>query len=158
MLKIININKLNDSSFEELSSKLPKKTFEAIQVLIELENNLTIRLNSSLLEYQNTNYENYQWILKDFINEVNMSVNIITESTKEICVNAKEFLVDSPTILNHNISYNENINIIESESIKEYYFDYLNYVNELGRKASNFLKLYDSELYSEFNKKMLLER
>jgi hypothetical protein len=155
VLKIININKLNDSSFEELSSKLPKKTFEAIQVLIELENNLTIRLNSSLLEYQNTNYENYQWILKDFINEVNMSVNIITESTKEIYVNAKEFLVDSPTILNHNISHNENINIIESESIKEYYFDYLNYVNELGRKASNFLKLYDSELYSEFNKKML---
>ena len=155
MLKIININKLNDSSFEELSSKLPKKTFEAIQVLIELENNLTIRLNSSLLEYQNTNYENYQWILKDFINEVNISTNMITESIKEVFNNAKEFIVDNPNLFEHTIIYNKDTNIIESESVKEYYIDYLNYVNELGHKASNFLKLYDFELYAEFNKKML---
>ncbi len=155
MLKIININKLNDSSFEELSSKLPKKTFEAIQILVEFENSPSIRLNSALLEYQNTNYENYQWILKDFINEVNISTNMITESIKEVFNNAKEFIVDNPNLFEHTIIYNKDTNIIESESVKEYYIDYLNYVNELGHKASNFLKLYDFELYAEFNKKML---
>ena len=135
MLKIININKLNDSSFEELSSKLPKKTFEAIQILVEFENSPSIRLNSALLEYQNTNYENYQWILKDFINEVNISTNMITESIKEVFNNAKEFIVDNPNLFEHTIIYNKDTNIIESESVKEYYIDYLNYVNELGHKA-----------------------
>ena len=155
MLKVINIDKLNENNLEELSSKLSKKTIEAIQILVEFENSPSIRLNSALLEYQNTNYENYQWILKDFINEVNISTNMITESIKEVFNNAKEFIVDNPNLFEHSIIYNKDTNIIESESIKEYYFDYLNYVNELGRKASNFLKLYDSELYSEFNKKML---
>ncbi|MDX9814684.1 MAG: hypothetical protein RBS91_08515, partial [Sulfurimonadaceae bacterium] len=139
MLKIINIDKLNENNLEELSSKLSKKTIEAIQILVEFENSPSIRLNSALLEYQNTNYENYQWILKDFINEVNISTNMITESIKEVFNNAKEFIVDNPNLFEHSIIYNKDTNIIESESIKEYYFDYLNYVNELGRKASNFL-------------------
>ena len=155
MLKIINIDKLNENNLEELSSKLSKKTIEAIQILVEFENSPSIRLNSALLEYQNTNYENYQWILKDFINEVNISTNMITESIKEVFNNAKEFIVDNPNLFEHIISYNKDSNIIESESVKEYYLEYLNYVNELGHKASNFLKLYDFELYAEFNKKML---
>lgn len=155
MLKIINSNKLNENNFEEVSSKLSKKTIEAIKILIEFENNPSIRLSNSLLEFQNTNYENYQWILKDFINEINISTNIIIESIKELFINAKEFIADYPTLLEHNISYNEDTNIIESESVKEYYIDYLNYVNELGINVSNFLKLYDFELYMEFNKKML---
>ena len=85
----------------------------------------------------------------------NISTNMITESIKEVFNNAKEFIVDNPNLFEHTIIYNKDTNIIESESVKEYYIDYLNYVNELGHKASNFLKLYDFELYAEFNKKML---
>ena len=66
MLKVINIDKLNENNLEELSSKLSKKTIEAIQILVEFENSPSIRLNSALLEYQNTNYENYQLDIKRF--------------------------------------------------------------------------------------------
>ena len=105
-----------------------------------------------LSHYDYLNFKNKN----DFNQEHPMiqEANLISD-IESIAIKFDKRLSGYIAVLNHNISYNENINIIETESIKEYYFDYLNYVNKLGRKASNFLKLYDSELYSEFNKKML---
>ncbi len=167
MFKIIDIDKIKDVGIESLSNRFSKKTIEAIEILSSYENNLLIRENNKLLEYQNTNYENYQWILKDFIDEINISSNLIVSCVKEVLVNAKDIIVENPTILNHNICYKDlnkiktlsknekDTNIIESKTIKKYYINYLNHVNELGLKASAFLKLYDIQLHKDFNKKML---
>ena len=155
MFKIVDVDKLKKIDAEEFNVRFSKKTIEAIELLLNFNNEPLIRVNNKLLEYQNTNYENYQWILKDFIDEVNISTNLIIDCAKEVFINAKDIIFDTPTILNHNLYYNEKTNTIESETIKEHYIDYLNYVNELGLIASRFLKLYNFELHNEFNKKML---
>ncbi|WP_152633295.1 hypothetical protein [Aliarcobacter butzleri] len=155
MFKIIDINKIKEIGLENLSSRFSKKTIEAIEILSSYENNLLIRENNKLLEYQNTNYENYQWILKDFIDEVNISSSLIISYIKEVIKNAKDIVFENPTILDHSIVYIQDTDTIESKTIKEHYINYLNLVNEFGLKASKFLKIYDFELYENFNEIML---
>lgn len=155
MFKIIDINKIKDIGIENLSNRFSKKTIEAIEILSNYENNLLIRIDNRLLEYQNTNYENYQWILKDFIDEVNISSNLIISCVKEVLINAKDIIVENPTILDHFITYKQDTDIIESKTVKKLYINYLNLVNKLGLKASAFLKLHDMQLYENFNEKML---
>lgn len=158
MFKILNIDKLNEIKDEnELSSRFSKKTIEAIELILNFEKDFSIRPDNKILEYQNTNIENFQWLLKDFIEEINSTTKLILDCLFEIFENAEDIILENPTILNHSISLGNDMKTIESETIKEYYVNYLNLVNTLGFKVSKFLKLYDFSLYQEFNRKMLFE-
>ncbi|MEV9478288.1 hypothetical protein, partial [Aliarcobacter butzleri] len=155
-INFINMEKLGSFSKEDLEVKLDKKTLDALEIVLDLENKFKfIDNNNKLLEYQNTNFENYQFILKDFIDEINKSSKIISNCLIELFQNFKDIIVDNPIFLGHKIVFNEETQIIESYTIKEHYCNYLNYVNYLGLKVSNFLKFKDIELYEKFNKVML---
>lgn len=156
MTKILNFDKLREITSEyDLSQKFSKKTIEAIEFLLCFEKDLFISPDNKLLEYQNTNFENFQWLLKDFIEEINISSKFILDCIFEVYENAKDIILENPKILNHSILINNDKRIIESETIKENYINYLNFVNNLGMRVSKFLRLYDVSLSQEFDKKML---
>ncbi|WP_418181270.1 hypothetical protein ACNSOL_12240 (plasmid) [Aliarcobacter lanthieri] len=156
MLEIINFSKLNDYTKEQLEQKLSKKTLNSLELILNLSDNFRIiNKKNKLLEYQNTNIENYQWILKDFIQEVNIFTEIFVESILDLFENFREILLDEPRLFTHKLIFNEINKSIETYSVKEKYCNYLNNVNILGYKVSKFLRLKDFSLYEEFNKYML---
>lgn len=63
---LINSIELEKYSKEQLESKFSKKELEALELILDIQNNFKLVYNNTLLDYQNTNFENYPFILKDF--------------------------------------------------------------------------------------------
>lgn len=158
MFNFIDFNKLNNFTKEELETKLSKQALMDLEFILNTNNKIKLFSNTLLLEYQNTNFENYQFIMKDFINEVNKSSTILINAFNAIYKEFKEIIVDEPSILNHKIIFNEKTNIIESQTIREYYCAYLNELIHKGIIARNFLRKINSEHLKKFESYMQFDR
>jgi len=152
--KLIDKKKLKDSyTKEELEKKYNKTHIEVLTYLIDLEENVKLLENSNLLNYQNTNYENYAFIIKDLFKDVNKSTSTIIESIIILFKELKEFLVTEPMLCGVKISYDEEKNIIINESVIPNYIKYLNNVNYQLSVIRNYLKNVnkDIDLLEEFD-------
>lgn len=162
MIDFIKFDILEQYSKEELEKKLNKDSLAALELLTEITNDgIKLFSNELLMEHQNTNYENYQFILKDFIDEVNKSTKIIVDAIKLIYNKFSEIIVDKPMFLGHHISRKYMTNnvlrmkevdqsIIESLTIKEHYCNYMNDMANKGLLVSNYLKEIDSKYIDQF--------
>lgn len=157
MFNIIDRNKIESFTKEELINLYPSNLIKKIELLYQLDCKINLISNELLLDYQNTNSENFPFILKDFINSVNKSSNIIIDTIIDVLRNCKEIIVDKPSILEHPIQLNEKTSILESVYIKNSYITYLNEVNKKALIVRNYLKSINSnilvkfEYYSQFD-------
>lgn len=170
MIDFINFDILEQYSKEELEKKLNKDSLAALELLTEITNDgIKLFSNELLMEHQNTNYENYQFILKDFIDEVNKSTKIIVDAIKLIYNKFPEIIVDKPMFIGHHISrkyMTDNVlrmkevdqSIIESLTIKEHYCNYMNDMANKGLLVSNYLKEIDSKYIDQFEIYMGLKK
>lgn len=158
MFNLIDLNKLGNFTKEELEYKLNANVLQDLEFLLNANMEIKLFSNSLLLEYQNTNFENYQFIMKDFINEVNKSSSIFIRSVISIFENFNEIILEQPTILNHNIKYNKEKGILETELIKEYYCNYLNELNVKASIVRAFLKRVNSNDIKSFESYMQFDR
>lgn len=156
MINILDLDKLKDYSKETLDSKYNKQTLLALETIIDLtnKNNLMLVSNDLVMEHQNTTYENYQFIMKDFIADINKSVEIIVNSIIELFKELPEIINSNPIICGHKIAYNKESNTLESITTKEQYCEYMNSVLNKGILASSYLKSIDSSYLETFDRIM----
>lgn len=155
MFKIIDYEKLKKLNKVKLEQNYNKETINCLELIIELESDFKLISYSKLIEHQNTSFENYPYILKDFISEINKSVNIIVDSLRIIYKNFPEIIVDNPILLGHEITYNIELDLIESYTIKKHYCNYLNFVNDNGYIVSTHLRRVKEDILDRFNNYML---
>lgn len=152
MFRIIDALKLEQYSKDELEKLYNPKTMKQIELLYELDGKISLISNAMLLDYQNTNFENYPFIMKDFIHEINKSTDIIIDAIIEVLSNCKEIIVDEPTVLEHKIILNEELSLLQSIDIRNLYVKYLNEVNQKALVVRNYLKSINSGLLNKFER------
>lgn len=150
MLSVIDYQKLEEYTKEGNEQQFSKRTLDAIHFILLMEKSFSLSPDNKILEHQNTTYENYQYILKDLINDVNDVVDLTIRSLEEIFTSANTILKDTPLFLEHSLYYDVDSETICSYTIKENYCNYLNKVNELGLIASKFIKYSNEKLYDRF--------
>lgn len=144
--KLINHIELNKYSLLDLEVLLNKKQLAALQTLITFEKNQNLLHNKYLLEHQNTNKENYHFILKDLIADINKTSALIIDSLKTLHSLNINLLEEDLTLIGHKIHLNESTGNYESYTIKDLYVEYLNSIN---KKAFTLKKYLDNLLHNK---------
>lgn len=152
MIDVLDLDKLANFSKDELELKLSRNAIGSLEFLLEITNNgVLLYSNELVMQHQSTNYDSYQFIMKDFIADVNKSSELIVNSIINIYCECSELIKEEPSIVGHSIRYNKETNKIESLTIKNHYINYMNYVLKKGILVSKFLHEINSPFTTTFD-------
>lgn len=112
--------------------KLDKKFQNAYECIAQFENEATLSFFENISNHQNTNRENYEFILRDFISDVIKSTSSITTSLIYLKSNqeTEKFLLDEPLLIGHKILIDLKHERISSLTIPKLFKSYTSTIKE----------------------------